>query len=192
MNPDHTAELVGAMASRWWMLIARGAVAILFGVLAIVAPKTSLHTLLFLWGTYAVCDGVLSVLLASQRSIAGRPWSWLLCEGTVSLGVGILTLLSPDMPALVLLFLIALRAAFGGVAEMAAAIRLRHAIRDEWLLATSGLLSLGFGVTLLLYPGAGALAAAWFIGAHAVIFGALLIRLGLRVHHWRLVGPFAH
>lgn len=185
MNSDHTTELVGAMAARWWMLIARGAIAIFFGILAMAIPKSSLLLLLFLWGAYAVFDGVLCVLLASQRSIAGRPWGWLLFEGTIGLGAGILTLMSPGMTALVLLALIALRAAFNGVAEIAEAIRLRHAIHDEWLLATSGVLSVGFGIVLWLYPGAGALAAAWFIGAHAMMFGGLLIGLGMRVHRWR-------
>lgn len=185
MNREHTTELVGTMASRWWMLIVRGAVAIVFGMLALGTPTSSLLTLLFAWGAYSVLDGVLSVLLASQRSIAGRPWGWLLFEGTVSLGAGLLALLTPSMSALALLSLIALRTAFSGIAEIAEAVRLRHAIENEWLLAASGVLSFAFGVTMLLFRGAGAMAAAGVIGAYAVIFGGLLIALGMRVHHWR-------
>lgn len=185
MNREHTTELVGTMASRWWMLIVRGAVAIMFGVLAVGMPTSSLLTLLFAWGTYSVLDGVLSVLLASQRGITGRPWGWLLSEGTVSLGAGLIALLTPGMTALALLSLIALRTAFSGVAEIAEAVRLRHAIQNEWLLAASGVLSVAFGITMLLYRGAGALAAAGVIGAYAMVFGALLVALGMRVHHWR-------
>jgi uncharacterized membrane protein HdeD (DUF308 family) len=185
MNSEHTTEIVGAMASRWWMLVVRGAVAILFGILTVVMPKSSLLTLLFLWGAYSVLDGLLCVLLASQRSITGNPWGWLLFEGTVSLGAGLLTLMSPSMTALALLLLIALRTACSGFAEIAESIRLRHAIQDEWLLATCGALSVAFGVMMLVYRGAGALAVAEVIGGYAMIFGALLIALGMRVHHWR-------
>jgi len=185
MNSEHTTELVGAMASRWWMLVTRGAVAILFGILAAVMPASSLLTLALMWGAYSILDGVLCVLLASQRSINGLPWGWLLFEGTVSLGAGLLTLLSPSITALALLLLIALRTACSGCAEIAEAVRLRHAIRNEWLLATSGVLSVTFGVMMLVYRGVGALAVAHVIGGYAMVFGALLIALGMRVHHWR-------
>ena len=183
MQFDYSAEHASALAARWWMLVVRGAAAVLFGLAAIAMPTGSLFALLILWGAYATLDGVFSVLLAAQRGWTGRPWGWLLFEGTISLGVGLLTLLSPGMTALVLLSMIALRAVFNGIAEIAEAIRLRRAIRGEWLLATCGVLSVGFGVAMLIYPGAGAMAVAWIIGAYAMTFGALLICLGLRVHH---------
>lgn len=185
MNPALTTELVDGMAARWWMLIARGAVAILFGILVLATPASSMATLLLWWGSYAVLDGVLCVLLASQRSIDGHTWGWFLFEGTVSLGAGILALLTPGMTPLVFLSLIATRAAFNGIAEIAEAIRVREAIQGEWLLGACGVLSVAFGATMLLYRGAGALAAASMIALYAAIFGALLIGLGLRIHRWR-------
>ena len=189
MNPALTTELVGAMASRWWMLIARGAIAMLFGILTLAMQPSSLVTLLLLWGSYSAFDGVFCVLLASQRSITGHTWGWLLFEATVGLGAGILALLTPGMTALVLLALIALRASFNGVAEIAEAIRVRDAIRGEWLLAASGVLSVAFGITMLVYRGAGALAAASIIAVYATAFGALLVALGMRMHRWQPSNP---
>ena len=61
------------------------------------------------------------------------------------------------------------------------AIRLRHAIEGEWLLALSGVLSIAFGVLMLRFPGAGALAVIWWIGAFAIAMGTLLVVLGFRV-----------
>lgn len=181
---DLTTELVSAMASRWWMLIARGAIAIMFGLLTLAAPNDNLLTLLLWWGTYATFDGLITILLAAQRGMNGRTWGWLFFEGTFSLGAGLLTLMTPGMTAFALLSWIAARAACSGVAEIAEAIRLRGAIRGEWLLATSGVLSAAFGITMLLFRSAGALAAAEMIGGYALIFGALLVAFGLRIHRW--------
>lgn len=185
MNAALTTELVFGMASRWWMLVARGAVAILFGVLTLAMPMSNLMTLVTLWGAYCVFDGVLCVLLASQRSIAGHTWGWFLFEGTVGLATGLLALLAASMTPLSFLSLIATRAAFIGIAELAEAVRVRHAIRGEWLLAAAGVLSFAFGITMLLYRDASTQAAATALAIYAALFGALLLGLGMRIHHWR-------
>ena len=57
MNSDVAIPNVSALAARWWMLVVRGVAAILFGILAIVAPGISLFALLIFWGAYALVDG---------------------------------------------------------------------------------------------------------------------------------------
>jgi uncharacterized membrane protein HdeD (DUF308 family) len=51
------------------------------------------------------------------------------------------------MTALALLYVIAVWAGLTGIAELSAAVRTRREIRGEWLLAMSGLLSLGTRAT---------------------------------------------
>lgn len=184
MASDYTSASVSALAERWWVLEIRGVAAILFGILAIVAPGTSLLALLILWGAYALVDGVFNLILAARRGRAGQSWGWLVFEGIVSIGAGVLTFAWPGMTALILLVVIAVWAVLTGIAKIATAIRIRRQVSGEWMLAVSGVLSILFGVFLLLSPGAGALALVWVIGAYAIIFGALLIGLGLRLHRW--------
>jgi uncharacterized membrane protein HdeD (DUF308 family) len=62
------------------------------------------------------------------------------------------------------------------------AIRLRREIAGEWLLGLAGVISLVFGVLVLAFPGAGALALVWLIALYAIVVGVLLIALGLRLH----------
>ncbi|NJL61526.1 MAG: hypothetical protein HC903_06485 [Methylacidiphilales bacterium] len=51
-----------------------------------------------------------------------------------------------------------------GILEIIAAIGLRKEIENEWLLFLVGIGSVFFGVSLIIWPGAGALAILWVIG----------------------------
>jgi uncharacterized membrane protein HdeD (DUF308 family) len=57
-------------------------------------------------------------------------------------------------------------------------------ITGEWLLALSGILSIGLGIILVLFPLPGALAVVLWIGAYAIVSGSLLIALGFRLRSW--------
>jgi uncharacterized membrane protein HdeD (DUF308 family) len=172
------------LAARWWMLVLRGAAALLFGVLTLVAPARSLWALVMLFGAYALVNGVFELALA-VRGPAGEPrWNSLATESVVSIVIGVVTLLWPKITAVALLLFIAAWAIVTGVAQVVAAVRLRRQIQGEWMLALMGVLSIAFGVLLFVYPSAGALAVAVWIGVYALLFGALLVGLGLRLRAW--------
>ncbi len=59
----------------------------------------------------------------------------------------------------------------------------------EWLLALCGVLSVLFGLALGLWPGAGAVALAWLIGAYALTIGVLLLALAFRLCAWARRSP---
>ncbi len=166
----------------WWALVLRGLAAIAFGVLAFVWPHITLAVLVFLWGAYALIDGVFAIAAGVKTHAENRRWWVLLIEGILSVIAGILAFVIPGITALVLLMLIAAWAVVTGVFEIAAAIQLRKHVKGEWLLALAGVASVIFGIALALKPAAGALAVIWVIGAYAIVFGVLLIALGLRLH----------
>lgn len=178
------ARAVKMLADRWWTLALRGVAAVIFGILTFVAPKASLLALVVLFGWYAIANGVINLVLAARRP-AGEPrWGSLLFESIASIIAGAIALFWPGITALALLFVIAGWAIVTGVTEVIAAVRLRKQIRGEWLFALSGVLSIAFGMLLFMFPGAGALAVVIWIGAYAILFGALLIALGLRLRSW--------
>ena len=56
--------MLDALARNWWLILLRGILAIVFGVLAFVWPGITLITLVLLYGAFAFADGVLAILAA--------------------------------------------------------------------------------------------------------------------------------
>jgi len=175
--------------SRWWAFVLRGIAAVLFGLLTFVVPGMALLTLVFLVGVYAFVEGVINLASVFRRTgPPGKPAWAAAIEGIASILVGLLAFFVPRLTALGLLALIAAWSLVRGALEIAAAIRLRREIKGEWMLALSGVLSIAFGILLFMFPGAGALAVVLWIGAYAVVFGGVLIALGLKLRSWARTG----
>jgi uncharacterized membrane protein HdeD (DUF308 family) len=169
------------LSRNWWVLVLRGVAAIVFGVLTFISPMTSIAVLVLFWGAYALVDGVFAIIAALKGPHPdGFPW-WMFVMGVVAVAAGIYTFMAPAVTALVLLYVIAAFAIVRGVTEIAAAIRLRKEIDNEWLLILAGAASLVFGVLLFLFPGAGALALVLYIGAMAIVIGVIEAVLGVKL-----------
>jgi uncharacterized membrane protein HdeD (DUF308 family) len=175
---------VRSLAEHWWALTIRGGAAILFGVLLFLAPGIGLLTLIALFGAYALIDGVFNIVAAVRHARANERWGWLAFSGLISILAGVLTFLLPRITGFALLMVIAGWSIVTGVAQIVAAVRLRKEIQGEWLLGLGGALSIAFGVLVALFPAAGALAVALWIGAYAIVFGGLTVALSLKLRAW--------
>ena len=158
----------------------RGIGAIIFGFLAIMWPGLSLLTLVLLYGVFVLFDGGLALGAAIMGGTAEPRW-WLALVGVLGIAAGAVTLMWPSITGFILLLFIAAWAITAGVFEIIGAIRLRKEIEGEWWLIATGILSVLFGVLILMFPGAGALGLAFAIGWFANIYGALLVGLS-----WKL------
>ena len=172
---------VDTLSQNWWAVLLRGVAAVIFGIVTFLAPGISLTALVLVFGAYALVDGIFSIASAIRRRGATDNWWLLLLHGLLGVVVGVATLVWPGITAVVLLYLIAFWALMTGVFEIAAAIRLRKVITNEWWLGLSGVLAIVFGVLLTLAPGPGALAMVIWIGAYAFVYGVFLVLLGLRL-----------
>ena len=175
------ATMLEHLGRNWSWVVLRGVAAVLFGVLAFAWPGITLAALVIVWGAYAFADGILALVAAYRVRDQGKPFWSLVIVGLLGIAAGIVTFIWPGMTALLLLMFIAAWALVMGIFQIVAAIRLRKEIRNEWLLGLSGVLSVLFGIIMFVQPGAGALAVIWVIAAYAVVFGILLIWLGLRL-----------
>src|SRR5882762_993388 len=177
--------LMAVLIGNWWAFVLRGIFAILFGLICFILPHMALLTLIFMFGFYALADGVFNIIAAFRRTGPRQvPWWALLISGIISIIAGVIAFLLPAAAAFGLLLLIAAWAVATGMMQIVAAVRLRKQITGEWVLVLSGLLSIAFGVVLFLFPGPGALAVLIWIGAYAIAFGILLIALGVRLRRF--------
>lgn len=187
MTSTHTAQspfarpmMVHALARNWWLILLRGICAVIFGVLTFAWPGVTLAVLVLFYGAFALVDGILALVAAVTGGTPAPRW-WLAIVGLAGLAAGIVTLIMPGITALVLLYFIAFWAIAIGVMQVVGAIRLRKEIDNEWMLIVSGIVSILFGIVLLVTPGAGALALLFVIGAYAIIHGITLIALSFRL-----------
>jgi uncharacterized membrane protein HdeD (DUF308 family) len=174
------SSLIGGLrhvvAQHWWVLLLRGIVAIVLGIIAFLWPGITLASLVLLIGICCFADGIAAI----AGGLKGRFWQSTLI-GVVSILAGLAAFFYPGLTAMVLLYLIAFWAILRGVFDILAAIEFRKVIEGEFLLALAGLASIAFGVLILLNPGAGALSIVWLLGAYAFVFGVILVILSFRV-----------
>ena len=168
------------LADNWWAVALRGVAAILFGLLAIVWPGLTLLILVWLFGVYAIVDGVFALLGAVSRAgRRGRDWLMVL-RGMAGIAAGVIALVWTGITALLLLVIIAAWAIVTGILELMAALRRRER-GGRWPLALLGIGSVVLGVILVLFPGAGALALVLVIGAYAIVAGLMLLAAAYRL-----------
>ena len=172
--------MVASLAQKWWTFTLRGVSALLFGVLAFVAPGATLTTLLYVFGFYAILNGVLALYAAWNLRSFDRWWV-LLLEGLLGIAAGVIAFVWPGAAALAFLSIIAAWAILVGILQIVAAIRLRQEIENEWSLGLGGLASVISGVLLVVWPRSGLVTISWIIGIYAIAFGVMLLVLGSRL-----------
>ena len=166
---------------KWWALLLRGIFAVIFGIIAFAWPGVTFLSIVFVFGFYALMDGIFAVVAGVRAPTGTGSWWMMLLLGIVGIIVGVLAFVWPGATAFALLMLMAAWALVTGIFEIIAAIQLRRVIEGEWLMVLGGLASVIFGVLLFLYPAAGALAVIWIIGAYALVFGVIFIALAFRI-----------
>jgi uncharacterized membrane protein HdeD (DUF308 family) len=179
------------LSKNWWVVLLRGLLAIGFGVLTFTQTAITLAALVLFVGAFALIEGVMATIASIRVRRIDRDWWVLLMEGLFGLAIGLITFLNPAITVLALLFYIATWAMTLGVLRVVSAVRLRRVIKGELWLILSGLLSILFGVLMMVFPGAGALALVAYIGAWGMVSGFALVLLSIRLRSLGKEAPSA-
>jgi uncharacterized membrane protein HdeD (DUF308 family) len=169
------------LAKKWWVLLIRGILLIIIGLLAFVNPLT---WVIFV-GIYMLIDGMSMLFSGFGDQPPGQSRWPLIIVGVLGLIAGILILWNPGLGAITLTWVIAAWAIVVGILTVISAIRLREEIDNEWWLIISGVLAVIFG-GLVFFGGesgtvAGAIAISTVFGVFAILIGILSIVLAFRV-----------
>jgi len=176
------ADLTAAVRGIWWMVLLRGILAILFGLFALFAPGTALLALVFVFGAYAILDGVTALALGIRNRKEDPHWVWHLVQGVVSVLAGIIAFVWPGVTVLAILFVIAFWSIVGGIAEIVESFMMRKRGGDGWgWVLAAGIVSVLFGIVLLVWPGAALITLLWLVGVWAIVFGVIIIVWAVRL-----------
>jgi uncharacterized membrane protein HdeD (DUF308 family) len=90
-----TLPIATALARNWWLLLIRGILAVLFGLMAFAWPALTLVTLVLLYGAFAFVDGLTAIWVG----VRSRTWG-LLFFGILGVVIGVYTLFYPRVTAI--------------------------------------------------------------------------------------------
>jgi uncharacterized membrane protein HdeD (DUF308 family) len=181
------------LVQNWWLFTLRGVLGIIFGILALIFPGPTILSLVLLFSAYMLVDGIFGIISA-VRAIRRKEdrWGLLIFEGLLDIATGAVAFLWPGLTVVAFIWLIAAWAIVSGGLMTAAGFRL-NIEHGRWWLVLGGLLSLAYGVLLIITPLIGAVVLTWWLGAYALVFGVALVifSLKLRSRQHERVSPTA-
>ena len=163
-DPELESAKNAALADNWWVVALRGVLAILFGIVAFVAPAATMLALVLFFAAYCLVDGILGVVLAVRGARKDERWGWLLLNGLLGIAIGVMAALWPGITVLAFVFMIAAWALLSGGLMLGAAISLKVS-HGYWLLVFGAIVSLLYGLLLFAAPLIGALVLTWWVGS---------------------------
>lgn len=169
----------------WKMMVVRGAVAIVFGILAIAWPIETGLALMLLWGFWALLEGISLLVQAFQSSTQGsRLGRGVL--GVIAVIVAFFAIFSPGVTAQTLTWIFGIWLIVRGLSEIFTAFS-SYRLTPRWLLLVGAALSILLGVFFVANPGRAAVGIAVWLGLMALCWGLVFVVSGFmlrRQHAW--------
>ena len=177
---DRTHAMSALLAQNWWAIALRGVFAIVFALIAFFYPGATLLSLVLFFSAYMLVDGVFGIVSGIRAASNHQRWGLLVLEGILDIAVGVIAFLMPGLTVTFFITLMAVWSLITGVLMIVAAFKLNPAYGRGWLIF-SGIVSVLFGIALLIAPLVGAVVLTWWLGAYALAFGIGLIVLAFKL-----------
>ncbi|HEY4033164.1 MAG TPA: DUF308 domain-containing protein [Ktedonobacteraceae bacterium] len=158
----------GTMSSRnsWWMLAIRGIIALLFGLAVFIRP-TLFTSFAFLFGIYALVDGIIAVGTSFDDRASNNRWWIVFLEGLVGIVFGLLAMFS----SMALLNVVAIWALVMGILELASVFATQGSFAHDWTMVIGGIVSVVLAIVLFF---TGTTSMLMLVGVFAIIFGVMM------------------
>lgn len=180
-----SAPQLKEVAGRTWIWsVVRGALAIIFGLIAFFAPIETALVLALVIGIFAIVDGVIDLVDAIRHrgsaGVAGR-----IVLGVASILFGLVILFWPGRSLEVLVILVGIWSVVVGILQIVVSVGHRGDRDSGWVWGlVAGILSVLFGVLVMISPGAGLVTIIWIVGIYAILFGIALIAFGVMMRRY--------
>jgi len=136
--------MTSMLARNWWAFVARGILAILFGLIALFTPGVTMFSLVLVFAGFSVADGVLAMVSAIRAAQHGERWSLLVLEGITGVIIGAAAAALPGITVIIFIALVAAWAIITGSFMLSAGFEL-DADHGRWWLVLGGAASIVWG-----------------------------------------------
>jgi len=177
-------DIAQLLAQNWWAFAIRGALGIIFGLIAIFQPGVTMLSLVLVFSAYAFVDGAFAIIASVRAARRHERWGFLVLEGIVNIIAAALAFLWPAITVVSFVFLVGTWAILSGGLMLSAAMRL-GGDHGRWWLVLGGLASVIYGALLIFAPFVGALVLTWWLGAYAIVFGFALMAVAIKLYQRR-------
>ncbi|MGN0065096.1 MAG: HdeD family acid-resistance protein [Nocardioides sp.] len=179
--------VVALLDASWKDLMLRGVLAVVFGVLAMAWPLSTVLAMVLLWGFWALADGIGAIWQAFHTRGA-RSRAMTLLVGVVALAAGVIALVRPDVTAVTLVWLLGIWFIVRAVVEVATGFTAARG-HARALLVMSAVVDLILGLLLVLAPARAAISLSVLIGLLAFAWGLAFVALAVVVRRSAATAP---
>ena len=172
-------EIKTSNSSGWTFMIS-GLIAIVYGLLAILLPKDIIKTMMLISGIVVIAIGVICFLVALSRRKKSLPWTMLLIESIAMIALGIVAIIWSKETVKVLIFIIGLWSVLMG-AFMLLVILNKNFLVNRGFYVLSAILSICFGILLIINPFESAELFVKITGVIALLFGVIMVMFGFSI-----------
>jgi uncharacterized membrane protein HdeD (DUF308 family) len=163
----------------WKVLVARGVIGVVFGILAVVWPVSTVTALMVLWGIWALVEGISCLVQATRPETTGHRLGSVVL-GVVGLVAAFFAIFSPQVTAETLTWIVGIWLVIRGLFEVIGAFS-NSLLAPRWLILLSAALSILLGVFFVANPGRGAVGIAVLLGIIALAWGIVFVAAGLLI-----------
>jgi len=151
-----------------------GLVAIALGILLLAMPGATLKTVIYLFGIMVIVYGLARIVAGLRGRMESKSAG--VAGGILAIIAGVAILAWPEMTAATMIWIIGGWAIASGAMDFVGAFTAKEqgGARRVWG-AVSGVVSVVFGVLLIVWPGKGGLALLWLIGIYLIVLGFIRV-----------------
>lgn len=169
-------------AARFWLLLLlRGAIAVILGVVLLIWPHPTLGVFRILFVAYALVDGIVAAVSAIRNATAKEPWIRRALEAAIALAAAIVVWVWPHIVLAVLGYLIGAALVLRGIVQIVGVLKIPATERIRSWLIVGGIVSVIAGTVFLFSPRSGLNLFVWTLAVYGLVFGVILIVVAFRL-----------
>jgi uncharacterized membrane protein HdeD (DUF308 family) len=174
----------------WWSFAINGLVALLYGILALALPQDTLIVVARYTGIIIILTGLVFGLISYNRHAKGLRYGIMLMQAITFSLLGILILVYTEETLNFFITLIGIWALVTGIIQLIALVNLSNGLEYKNFFLINAIISLLFGLLLIINPFAVAKTLIVISGILALFFGFVMIWFAFNLRELQKTTPY--